>query len=73
MIDWIAEANRGQLLELPLTCSVTVAELQIFILVPMEVPKFPLHTQAVERFVRRVNSASLKVNYLNIPFMLFNN
>ena len=61
MIDWIAEAQKGQLLEPPLTCGLTLAEVYTFVDKPMEVPKFPLHTQAVERFVRRVNSVSLKV------------
>ena len=53
-----------------MTCDLTVTELQTFILAPMEVPKFPLHTQAVERFIRRVDAASLKVISFNIKISI---
>ena len=70
LIDWEAATVDSQMLEPPLTTSLTMTEVRAFIHHPMEVPKYPVHTQAVERHIRRLNAASLEVNLLNQSLIL---
>ena len=57
LIDWEAEI----LSEPPLTRNKTEAEILSFKEAPFAVPKYPCHTQAVERAVRLVSEASAAV------------
>ena len=56
LIDWSDDA----ISEPPLTCSLTTTELRKLIDSPMEVPKWPCHTQSVERVIKMVTEASAK-------------
>jgi len=57
MIDWEAE----RLSEPPLTSNKTEVELLSFKETPFGVPKYPCHTQAVERAIRLISEASATV------------
>ena len=57
LIDWEAEC----LSEPPLTRNKTEAEILSFKETPFDVPKYPCHTQAVERAIRLVSEASAAV------------
>ena len=57
MIDWEAE----RLSEPPLTSNKTEVELLSFKETPFSVPKYPCHTQAVERAIRLISEASATV------------
>ena len=58
MIDW---TSTRAIFEPPLTKHLTNDELQKCIDVPLEVPFYPCHTQAVERAVKMVTEASASV------------
>ena len=55
LIDWT------DITEPPLTCTLTNKTLKGFAEVPMEVPKWPSHTQSVERCVKMVTEAAAHV------------
>ena len=57
MIDW----NKANLTEPPLTKMLSDDEIKSFDEIPFEVPKYPCHTQAVERAIRLVSEASTSV------------
>ena len=57
LIDW----EKSKLTEPPLTLSLTEAEVLAFKESPFDVPKYPCHTQAVERGIRLVSEASAAV------------
>ena len=57
LIDW----ESAKLTEPPLTSSLTEAEVMSFKESPYNVPKYPCHTQAVERGIRLVSEASSAV------------
>ena len=58
MIDWKNE----ELLEPPLTKHLSIEELQQIVHEPFNPPKYPCHTQAVERGVKVVTEASAAVS-----------
>ena len=57
LIDW----NKEGLSESCLTCHLTIAEIEELRETPLQVPRFPSHTQAVERFVREMTDVSQRV------------
>ena len=57
LIDW----NKANLTEPPLTKMLSDDEIKSFDEIPFEVPKYPCHTQAVERAIRLVSEASTSV------------
>ena len=57
IIDWTAE----EITEPPLLCDLSDAELQEITTAPLEIPAYPVHTQAVERAIRDVTDASSRV------------
>ena len=57
MIDW----NKGGLSESCLTCHLTITEIEELRETPLQVLRFPSHTQAVERFVREMTDVSQRV------------
>ena len=57
LIDW----ERAKLTEPPLTSMLTEDEVMAFKESPFQVPKYPCHTQAVERGIRLVSEASSAV------------
>ena len=54
LIDW----NKEEVFEPVLTCSLTIDELKEFVAKPMDVPKFPVHGQSIERTVQMVTKAA---------------
>ena len=58
LISW-----KMRVYEPPLTCCLTNQQLKELVGTPMEVPKWPSHTQGVERVIKMVTEASL--NYFS--------
>ena len=55
LINWSENVS-----EPPLTCSLSTTDVKKFIKTPMQVPKWPCHTQSIERVVKMVTEASAK-------------
>ena len=53
--------SKTKLTEPPLVSHLPTDEIQSFVDVPLSVPAFPCHTQAVERAIRLVSEASTSV------------
>ena len=56
LINW----SENSVYEPPLTCSYSTSEIKSFLDTPMVVPRWPCHTQCVERVVKMVTEASEK-------------
>ena len=67
IIDLTRMWDGHEMLEPPLTCSISTEDLQRFEREQMVVPKFPVHSQAVERMIKRLSSLSTEVS---IHFLL---
>ena len=65
IIDLERMMDGHEMLEPPLTCSIPTEDLQRFEKERMEVPRFPLHTQAVERMIKRLSSLSTEVGIIH--------